>query len=265
MAELAGGAAPGSRSARQVGISAPQGCGKTTLVSALVALLTSEAHAAAAVSIDDFYLRGAEQEALAASAPGNPLLAFRGNAGTHDLALASTTLSALRSPQGRAVAVPLYDKTLRGGRGDRAPEAAWPVVREPLQVVLLEGWCLGFRPLPSDGAAEAQAPGLGAVNAALRAHAGAMEDYADCWVVIQVGDPSWVYSWRAQAEAVTRAAGKPALTEAQVADFVQRFMPAYAAYLPGLYAEGPTGRAGAPVLSLAVDATRTLQRAAETA
>ena len=90
-----------------------------------------------------------------------------------------------------------------------------------------------------------------------------MEAFADCWVVIQVADPSWVFDWRAQAEAVTRASGKPALSEAQVADFVQRFMPAYAAYLPGLYAEGPTGRAGAPVLSLRVDATRTLQGAAE--
>ena len=78
----------------QVGISAPQGCGKTTLVGQLTALLNAEGHAAASVSIDDFYVTGAEQDALAAAAPDNALLAFRGNAGTHDLALARDTLGA---------------------------------------------------------------------------------------------------------------------------------------------------------------------------
>jgi D-glycerate 3-kinase len=80
----------------QVGISAPQGCGKTTLVGQLTELLNAEGHASASVSIDDFYVRGEQQEALAAAAPDNELLRFRGNAGTHDLALASGTLGAWR-------------------------------------------------------------------------------------------------------------------------------------------------------------------------
>ena len=78
----------------QVGISAPQGCGKTTLVGQLTALLNAEGHASASVSIDDFYVRGEQQDALAAASPDNELLRFRGNAGTHDLALASGTLGA---------------------------------------------------------------------------------------------------------------------------------------------------------------------------
>ena len=77
-----------------MGISAPQGCGKTTLVGQLTALLNAEGHASASVSIDDFYVRGSEQDALAAASPDNALLRFRGNAGTHDLALASSTLGA---------------------------------------------------------------------------------------------------------------------------------------------------------------------------
>jgi hypothetical protein len=40
----------------QVGISAPQGCGKTTLVEQLQQLLSANGLAAASVSIDDFYL-----------------------------------------------------------------------------------------------------------------------------------------------------------------------------------------------------------------
>lgn len=37
-----------------------------------------------------------------------------------------------------------------------------------------------------------------------------------------------------------RASGRPAMSDEQVAAFVDRFMPAYRCYLPGLYAQGPT-------------------------
>lgn len=44
-----------------VGISAPQGCGKTTLVSEMKRMLERAGHSCVVVSIDDFYLTGAEQ------------------------------------------------------------------------------------------------------------------------------------------------------------------------------------------------------------
>lgn len=47
----------------------------------------------------------------------------------------------------------------------------------------------------------------------------------------------WVFKWRLQAEERMRASGKPGMTDAQIADFVARFMPAYKAYLPGLYSK----------------------------
>lgn len=133
---------------------------------------------------------------------------------------------------GAVAAVPVYDKSQRGGRGDRAPKAAWPSVAAPLQLVFLEGWCLGFRPLPSDADAAAVHPGLAAVNAALRAHEAAMEGRIDAWVVVRVAEPTWVFDWRLQAEVEMRKSGKAGLSDAQVADFVARFMPAYKAYLP---------------------------------
>lgn len=48
------------------------------------------------------------------------------------------------------VCVPRYDKSARGGKGDRAPEAEWSVVSKPPDVVLLEGWMLGFEALPEE-------------------------------------------------------------------------------------------------------------------
>ena len=231
-------------------------------------------------------------------APTVPANAFRVSVSTAPARLAGHAhclyLSLTRAPpprrsaDGATAAVPLYDKSLRGGRGDRAPESTWPVVSGPLQVVCLEGWCLGFRPLPSDAAAAAVHPGLGAVNAALRTYEAAMESRVDAWVVVRVAEPNWVFDWRLQAEVEMRKSGKPGLSDAQVADFVSRFMPAYKAYLPvrglrrglaagglvslltrqstvarslscqSFYKEGPTGRANAPRLALDIDATRML-------
>ncbi len=45
----------------QLGISAPQGCGKSTIVEQLEALFNWLGVGAAAVSIDDFYLTNADQ------------------------------------------------------------------------------------------------------------------------------------------------------------------------------------------------------------
>jgi D-glycerate 3-kinase len=63
---------------------------------------------AASVSIDDFYLTNAEQNALAAANPDNRLLALRGNAGTHDLKLGRDTLQQLKgcTAAGSTVTVP---------------------------------------------------------------------------------------------------------------------------------------------------------------
>ena len=42
--------------------------------------------------------------------------------------------------------VPRYDKSLFGGAGDRAPASQWPRVSGPLDLVILEGWMLGYEP-----------------------------------------------------------------------------------------------------------------------
>ena len=91
-----------------IGLSAPQGCGKTTLVDLLVDRFASDGLSCASVSFDDFYLTGAEQDAVAATHPSNPMLQVRGNAGTHDLQLGSATARA---------------QTARGGRGSAGAAA----------------------------------------------------------------------------------------------------------------------------------------------
>jgi D-glycerate 3-kinase len=46
------------------------------------------------------------------------------------------------------------------------------------------------------------------------------------------------------------------MSDAQVAAFVDRFMPAYRCYLPGLYAQGPTTASPGRLLVVEVDEGR---------
>jgi len=237
-----------------LGISAPQGCGKTTLVTCLQELMALEGLRAATISIDDFYLTHSALSEVSRRQEGNRLLKYRGNAASHDLELGTSTLRKLCEADG-AVAVPRYDKSMHSGLGDRAPESEWPVVEGPLDVVLFEGWMLGFRPQP-DEAVAAVDEDLVPVNRALRGYEDAWDSWINSWLVVRVDDPQCVYEWRLQAEKEMRATGKAAMSDEQVADFVSRFMPAYKAYLPALYGEGPTTSRPGSTLVIQVDERR---------
>ena len=56
-----------------------QGYGKTTLTNFMQSLFKSEGKNCISMSIDDFYVTGAEQDIIAVKNADNPLLQFRGN------------------------------------------------------------------------------------------------------------------------------------------------------------------------------------------
>jgi D-glycerate 3-kinase len=120
-----------------IGVSGSQGSGKSTLAALFVRLM----HAmlglrCISLSIDDFYLTHAQRQQLAQSV--HPLLATRGVPGTHDVTLAMKTINALKNAG--AVAIPRFDKAV----DDRKPTECWPVVQAPVDVIVLEGWCLSI-------------------------------------------------------------------------------------------------------------------------
>lgn len=208
-----------------LGVNGPQGAGKTTLGRALAG------PGVVAVSIDDFYLPRADQVALAARYPDEPLFAARGGPGTHDVGLGTDVLGALREARG-PVAVPVYDKGAHGGLGDRLPRAAWRVVEPPFRLVVVEGWMLGFRAL---GLHEGP---LARVDEHLRAY-DAWTGLLDALLHLWVPDPAWIVRWRVEAEAHQRAEGRGAMDEAAARAYVERFLPVYAAYVPPLRATPP--------------------------
>lgn len=66
-----------------------------------------------------------------------------------------------------------------------------------IQVVLFEGWMLGFKPLPLE-VVKAVDPQLETVNKNLEAYYDAWYKFINAWIVIKIKDPNYVYQWRLQ-------------------------------------------------------------------
>jgi len=238
------------------GLSAPQGCGKSTLVELFKELFQEDRLSFQGISIDDFYVPASWQEALAEVHETNPLLQTRGNAGTHDIELGERTLKALKSGHADEVPLPRFDKSAREGRGDRVARTQWASASTPCDVVLLEGWMLGFKPQSNALALKEIHPGLITVNEKLRKYQ-AWDDVLDAFIVMGVEDASQVHAWRLEAEQALRASGRPAMSDDQLRHFVDGYMPAYASYCKPLYdSAARNGVDGKPSMLFFVDENR---------
>lgn len=193
------------------------------------------------LSIDDLYLTHHLQSELAASHPSNPLIQHRGQPSTHDLPLALSLLSDLQ--QGKVTRIPSYDKSAYSGQGDRIPNEQWAEVnrdrRQRTDVVILEGWCVGFRALPREklvrqweGAVREREKGgyvgrlgwnrledVDFVNEALRNY-DQLTDQLDALIHLDAEDPMFVYEWRSQSERKLRETAGSGMTDDQVINFV---------------------------------------------
>lgn len=124
-------------------------------VSNLCKTLSSPPHdlPTAVLSIDDLYLPHSQQQALAKAHPDNPLVQHRGQPSTHDVQLGKDLFQALADRETN-IKVPSYDKSAFNGAGDQRPESEWEIVnaegKAPVEVIVFEGWCVGFRALSDE-------------------------------------------------------------------------------------------------------------------
>ena len=123
-----------------IGISALPGTGKTTLGKWLEAISLKLNFKIAVISIDDFYLPSDQMEL---AIKNNPWNVSRGFPGSHSVKLMYEKI--LNWKINRELNVPVFDKSLRNGLGDRSH---WRSDKPDL--LILEGWFLGIEPLSID-------------------------------------------------------------------------------------------------------------------
>ena len=229
--------AKAANTAPLVGFSGCQGSGKSTLV-ALLAKVMREVHGVSTVvlSLDDFYLTKAARVALAQSI--HPLFATRGVPGTHDLALLNETIAALRQPPPvGSVPVPAFDKAL----DDRPEMVHWRQVSAPVQLILLEGWCVGLSPQqeseleapinPMEAEQDPSRVWRGEVNRQLATEYADLFGKLDALLLLQAPSFDAVFDWRWQQEQRLSQQFQqdhpdkpdPTMTRSEVADFILHY------------------------------------------
>lgn len=211
-----------------VALNGSQGSGKSTVCDYLRCDL-EENHSLRVVSLslDDFYLTRAEREQLGDTV--HPLLATRGVPGTHDTGLLRSTLEALLAKGSSPVEIPRFDKAI----DDRKPRAEWEVVAGGMDIVLLEGWCLGARGqtevelVEPVNALEAQEDSRGVwrhyVNDLLVREYEPLYELVEQWVMLRAPSFDCVYRWRLEQEQKLAASrsGQGIMSASQLTRFIQ--------------------------------------------
>ncbi|MGX7950982.1 kinase [Tsuneonella sp. HG249] len=206
-----------------VGLAGAQGSGKSTMAPRLREGLARQGINSVVLALDDFYLTKAERLVLAQAV--HPLLRTRGVPGTHDLALLQTALDGLLGGI-REVSVPRFDKAA----DDRDTQPALLRVDTPLDVIILEGWCIGARAQPEQDLAapinalerseDADASWRRWVNAQLADGYARLFDRLALRIYLRAPDFSVVERWRAEQEAEFPV---PGMTRGELTRFVAHY------------------------------------------
>ncbi|KAF2872309.1 P-loop containing nucleoside triphosphate hydrolase protein [Massariosphaeria phaeospora] len=238
-----------------LGITGLQGSGKSTWASKIVSMLTLE-HGlrAITVSLDDLYKTHDGLIAQRDMDPANKLYRTRGQPGTHDEELAGAFFNELKEYKGQGeLKIPSFDKSKFNGGGDRAPKSEWTSITSTPDVVVFEGWCVGFRPLDDPGVeakhraakagkllintpAEHRLDQLLEVNRSLERYCETFmgPQHFDFLIHIDTDDLRNVYTWRVEQEHKLIETKGTGMKDEEVKAFIDGYMPAYELYLEKL-------------------------------
>ncbi|OEH80406.1 60s ribosomal protein [Cyclospora cayetanensis] len=247
-----------------LGISGPQGCGKTTLCAALIVgrltmplplkaglkVLNIKAEAA---SMDDFYLPTMLLPPITFndfSSPRPRILPPYWDC-YHCLALQKWVLGVTYKVRHLAFYYPEAVCFVPCGHGcaagilvDECDRSVGNTCR--YHTLKKTQGPFGFRHVePADrmnwNLSKQEAAEMHAVNEALKKYE-ELYVYIDLWLILKVETPNWVYKWRRQQEEDTKRRTGSGLDADEVNSFVDRFIPLYQVYLPGLYTTPPLAR-----------------------
>lgn len=216
-----------------LGINGAQGTGKSTLADFIGQYLHRRHNLnVASVSIDDIYLTREERRQLQEEV--HPLLITRGVPGTHDVALGCNLVRSLKQlSEGQTLTIPRFDKSI----DDRMEPDCWDSCTGPVDLIILEGWCVGSMPDEADSLvspinqleADEDSDGVWReyVNRQLQENYPELFDMIDSLILLKAPSFEAVHGWRLEQEQKLAAnlGGKGAhlMDEAQVARFITHY------------------------------------------
>jgi len=215
------------------GINGAQGTGKSTLADYLKLALEIEYDWHVAVlSIDDFYLTRAERDALARNV--HPLLVTRGVPGTHDVQMLANCIERLRALEpDNTMTLPRFDKA----RDDRANPDTRPAITGPIDLIILEGWCVGSQPQSEESLSQAINPleehqdesgnWRRHVNEQLQGLYAELFAQLDALVFLQAPSFDAIYRWRVEQEEKLAENSGPGATDIMSREQIARFIHHY--------------------------------------
>ena len=213
-----------------VAINGCQGSGKTTLADFLVTWFSKNTPLnSVALSIDDFYLAKQARTELAKDV--HPLFTTRGVPGTHDVALMNRTITNLLAGEVN-VPLPRFNKH----EDDSVPASDWLTNEKPVDIVILEGWCVGSEPQPLFSLSEPlneleqqfdkEGVWRRCVNSCLANEYKAVFNLIDYTVMLKAPSFSDVFTWRQEQEQkliAKKGEGSGTMTNEQLVYFISHF------------------------------------------
>ncbi|MBW4965960.1 HAD-IIB family hydrolase [Pseudoalteromonas sp. CR1] len=213
-----------------VGINGCQGSGKTTLADFLVTWFSNNTSLnTIALSIDDFYLGKESRKQLAEDV--HPLFVTRGVPGTHDTELMNTTITKLLAGE-VGVALPRFNKH----QDDCVAKQDWVATTAPIDIVILEGWCVGSEPQPLFSLSEPlneleqlndkEGVWRRCINSCLANEYKSIFNKIDYKVMLKAPSFSDVFTWRKEQEQkliAKNGVGAGTMTDEQLVYFISHF------------------------------------------
>ena len=219
-----------------IGINGSQGSGKSTLASYLCAVVADKLNIQTiALSMDDFYLTKSKRKELAKTK--HKLLKIRGVPGTHDTALAISTVESLL--KGEETLITRFDKS----KDDRFDKSELSTTSGSFGLIMLEGWCFGAKPQSeveikkpiNDLECNADPEGIYRhyVNKCLAEEYQALFAMVDYLVMLKAPSFSCIFKWRLEQENKLRdkiaiadkddISASGIMSEIQIKEFIQYF------------------------------------------
>ena len=213
-----------------VAINGCQGSGKTTLADFLVTWFSKNTPLnSVALSIDDFYLAKQARTELAKDV--HPLFTTRGVPGTHDVALMNSTITNLLAGEIN-IPLPRFNKH----EDDCVPASDWLANKKPVDIIILEGWCVGSEPQPLFSLSEPlneleqqfdkEGVWRRCVNSCLANEYKAVFNLIDYTVMLKAPSFSDVFTWRQEQEQkliAKKGEGSGTMTNEQLVYFISHF------------------------------------------